>query len=215
MRTVDTKTHIVETSRHLFNSKGFGSVTNAAIAEATGRTEGNVWYHFKNKRDILEAISAQLVERFDVRRSLRPNPDGDIINEYANMLRVFADEIRDFRFLYRDQADFGEFSTQIRSIMPKLYSDTFDQFKLYFEVMIQQQLLENNPKQLDTILEASIIAIRYSLEIRREMGKANAPDSGGVRHSFELHIKLLESLLTPEASKRLRAELIDCNQPLT
>jgi len=206
---VDTKSHIKDTARRLFNETSFGATTSAAIAAAAGKTEGNIWYHFKSKRDIFDALCEELIERIEIRKSLRPAYGGNIMSEYANLLHVFVDELRDFRFLYRDQADYGKHSDHLLKSLPKIYEETLTQFRIFFDVMIKEKILADEPDQIETLLQASIIAIRYHLEIWREMGKSNSPGSGAVHEAFELHIKLFEHLLTPEAVEILRRELLD------
>jgi len=205
---ISTKTHIKETARRLFNETSFGATTTAAIAVAVGKTEGNVWYHYKSKRDIFRALSEDFIERMEARKSLRPTYGGNIMNEYANMLHFFVDELRDFRFLYRDQADYGEHSEHLRKYLPKVYEETLHQCRIFFDAMIKEKILANEPVQIETLLQASIIAIRYHLEIWREMGKPNTPGSGATHEAFELHIKLFEHLLAPEAVEILRQELL-------
>ena len=53
-----TRDRIVEAARRLFNERGYGEVTTAALASHLGTAEGNLRYHFKTKRALLEAIAA-------------------------------------------------------------------------------------------------------------------------------------------------------------
>jgi len=203
----DVKTYIVETALALFNEKGYGATTTAAIAEATGKTVGNLWYHYRTKGDLLDAISDLAIERFEERIAIRPLYGENILHEYAKMLRFFAKELRDFRFIYRDQSDYGESATKILNVTPRIYRETLAQFDLYFNIMIKEKYLTDNPDRIDVLMQASIIIIRYHLEIRRERGIENEPGSGAIQDA--LHLKLFEPLLTPEAINILRSELSD------
>ena len=51
-----TRERIVEQALLLFNEQGYGAVTTAALAAHCGIAEGNLWYHFKTKRALLDAI---------------------------------------------------------------------------------------------------------------------------------------------------------------
>jgi len=214
MAKIDTKVHITETALRLFNENGYGATTTAALAEATGKTEGNIWYHFKNKRALLDAITTEFVKRSFERTNLRPTYGGNIILEYAKLLHVFSDELRDFRFLYRDQADYGEHSDLLMSKIGEIYDNTFIQFQLYFDVMVDKKILTNKPDQISALMKASIIVIRYHLEIWRERGMENKSGSGAVQEAFELHVKLFEPLMTPEAVQMLRAAISDYDTAL-
>jgi len=214
MAKIDTKAHIIETALRLFNENGYGATTTAALAEATGKTEGNIWYHFKNKRALLDAITTEFVKRSFERTNLRPTYGGNIILEYAKLLHVFSDELRDFRFLYRDQADYGEHSDLLMAKIGDIYDNTFIQFQLYFDVMVDKKILTNKPDQISALMKASIIVIRYHLEIWRERGMENKSGSGAVQEAFELHVKLFEPLMTPEAVQTLRAAISDYDTAL-
>jgi len=57
-----TKARILETAIELFNEKGTKAVTTNHIAAAMGISPGNLYYHFRNKEEIVRAIFAQMHE---------------------------------------------------------------------------------------------------------------------------------------------------------
>jgi hypothetical protein len=57
-----TRDRILETALALFNKDGFAKVTTARIAAEVGISEGNLWYHFRTKRDLVVALWEQLAE---------------------------------------------------------------------------------------------------------------------------------------------------------
>lgn len=57
-----TKQRIIETAIELFNEKGTKSVTTNHISSAMGISPGNLYYHFRNKEEIIRAIFAQMHE---------------------------------------------------------------------------------------------------------------------------------------------------------
>lgn len=57
---LQTRAHIIETARKLFNQRGFNGVSIDEIMETAGLTRGGFYNHFKNK----EALYAEAVDSF-------------------------------------------------------------------------------------------------------------------------------------------------------
>jgi AcrR family transcriptional regulator len=57
-----TRERIIEGAIELFNAKGTKAVTTNHIAAAIGISPGNLYYHFRNKEEIIRAIFAQMHE---------------------------------------------------------------------------------------------------------------------------------------------------------
>ena len=55
-----TRDKIIETAIQLFNEQGTKGVTTNHIAAAVGISPGNLYYHFRNKEDIIRAIFEQM-----------------------------------------------------------------------------------------------------------------------------------------------------------
>ena len=55
-----TRERILEMARELFNEQGEANVTLAQIGERLGISEGNVWYHFHTKQDVIFALFTEL-----------------------------------------------------------------------------------------------------------------------------------------------------------
>ena len=93
-----TKDKIIETARELFNEKGTGQVSTNHIAEQAGISPGNLYYHFRNKADIIHAIFEQLTAYgFDeYQKVLQQYPAGTL----ESMEKTFA-MIQEFNWRYR------------------------------------------------------------------------------------------------------------------
>ena len=58
--STSTKKKIIATAVSLFNEKGTKAVSTNHIAEACGISPGNLYYHFRNKQDIIRAIFEEM-----------------------------------------------------------------------------------------------------------------------------------------------------------
>ena len=202
-----TRDRILITARDLFNADRFGNVTTADLAGACGIAEGNLWYHFKNKRALLEAISDLFLEDVEVRLAILPSAPETILKDYADMLTALMSEIRRYRFLYRDQADYGEHTDQLLQRLPGIYRDTLAQFQAFFHGMVKVGHLNLPAAQIPALATNSVIILRYHLEYLRERGEDSDQGSGAVRSAIQQHQTLFETALTPQARDLLLSAL--------
>ena len=63
-----TRTRILDISRDLFTAQGYGSTSIAQIAEKLGTSKAALYYHFKSKEEILDAL---LNEPFEAMKDFR------------------------------------------------------------------------------------------------------------------------------------------------
>jgi len=202
-----TKTRILPAARDLFNASRFGNVTTAELAAHVGISEGNLWYHYKNKRALLEALSDEFLEDVEQRLSLLPSGGPGILDEYAEMLAALSQEIRQYRFLYRDQADYGEHADRMIERLPGIYRDTLAQFRAFLLGMVKAGHLDLPSDRLEGLAINITLVLRYHLEFLRESGGDDAAGSGAVAGAIEQHLTLLDGSLTAAAQRGLQAAL--------
>lgn len=58
--TIDTKTRILDAALTLFNERGTANVTTNHIADALGMSPGNLYYHYRNKAEIVRGLFARI-----------------------------------------------------------------------------------------------------------------------------------------------------------
>ncbi|TXH73545.1 MAG: TetR/AcrR family transcriptional regulator [Lysobacteraceae bacterium] len=88
----------------MFNAQGEPNVTTNHIADELEISPGNLYYHFRNKDDIIEQLFARYEERMD--NALSP-PSGRLpeLEDIWLQLHLVFECIWDYRFLYRDLVD--------------------------------------------------------------------------------------------------------------
>jgi AcrR family transcriptional regulator len=99
-----TRQRILDASLALFNAQGEPNVTTNHIADELEISPGNLYYHFRNKDDIIEHLFQRYEERMD---SALIAPEGRLPNleDIWLQLHLVFECIWEYRFLYRDLVD--------------------------------------------------------------------------------------------------------------
>jgi len=94
-----TRERILETSLELMNREGEPHVTTADIADEMNISPGNLYYHFRNKDDII----GELYDAYE--RSVTPllaSPPAAEVEDLWFLLHLVFERMHEYRFLYRD-----------------------------------------------------------------------------------------------------------------
>ncbi len=204
-KTVSTRDRIVEEARRLFNAQGYGQVTTAALAAHLGMAEGNLWYHFKTRAALLDALGERFAEAIEARLTLRPGADP--VASYGALLRALMAEFRTFRFLYRDQRGYGEGAALIRANAPQWLERTFDQIEEHLAALVDAELLDWPRERLRDLAINATIILRYGLEHFLELGEPGGEGSGTVQRTLKRHLTLFEHRLAPQAAAAIHAAI--------
>jgi AcrR family transcriptional regulator len=96
-----TRQRILDTALMLFNRDGEPSVTTAHIADEMNISPGNLYYHFRNKDDIIgelyAAHEAALAPLLDI-----PPERSVSVEDLWLLLHLLFERMGAYRFLYRD-----------------------------------------------------------------------------------------------------------------
>ena len=105
--TLPTRERILDGALKLFNEKDENSVTTAQIAEFLGISEGNLWYHFRTKREIVFELFCRLEREVDKNLSRLPEENVDL-NDFMRYAARAFEYLWEYRFLFRDRYDRGK-----------------------------------------------------------------------------------------------------------
>jgi AcrR family transcriptional regulator len=98
---MNTRERIIEMAIRLFNEQGTGAVSTNHIAGALEMSPGNLYYHFRNKEEIIRAILERMIARweslyaFSMEHAPRLTDVQQIVTD--NFLLLW-----DYRFFYRE-----------------------------------------------------------------------------------------------------------------
>jgi len=98
-----TRDRIVETARELFNEEGASRVTTNHIAAAMTISPGNLYYHFRDKEEIIREIFARVVADFDTLYRV-PKDFSPTAAEFFGIFTRTCDLYYKYRFFYLELA---------------------------------------------------------------------------------------------------------------
>ena len=99
-----TRERVLETSLRLFNEFGEPNVTTTTISDEMEISPGNLYYHFRNKDQIVNDIFAQFERELQAMLAV-PAQRAVTVEDIWLYLHVLFEHIWKFRFFYRDLSD--------------------------------------------------------------------------------------------------------------
>lgn len=203
----NTSGEILETARVLFNRNGFGRVTMAEIAQIVGIAEGNLWYHFKNKRALLEAINSDFIDSAEMRMEIEPG-DGFVQDEFIDFQIKLAQELRCYRFMYRDQSEYGAHSPELEQQLPRIYGRTIEQYRLFVLKMREEGRIAINDSDIEMLCLTLVLIFRYGLEFVRESRISLEADNSPVVLGGRLQALVLSRFMPLQYSEEFETLLL-------
>lgn len=101
-----TRERILVTSLALLNNEGEPNITTIDIANEMDISPGNLYYHFRNKDDIIFELyllyEASILEVLNTPASLSAEDSQPNVMEFWSYLHLIFERIWEYRFLYRD-----------------------------------------------------------------------------------------------------------------
>ena len=116
---VKTRDRILKTALALFNQEGEDQVSTVDIAAVLGISPGNLYYHFRGKEVIIEALFDDFEEEMQQVLSAPVSRPLSIEDNWIFVYIVF-EEINDFRFFYYSLSSILERCPSLRPRMARL-----------------------------------------------------------------------------------------------
>ena len=128
----NTKNKILKSALKVFLKKGYSRTSLTDIAENAGFTRGAVYWHFKDKSEILERIISKFNKRFSYKQNVILESSLDPMNKIKEMINInlpllFSNkEFRDFIELtwFKTEIDQHKGLLQGKIEITKVFNDT-------------------------------------------------------------------------------------------
>ncbi len=130
-----TRENILHHALTLFNDEGYFRVTIRNIAQDLGMSSGNLNYHFKTRKEILEALYFTMADVFDQRVVSLPQRHLSFQNIWEDILQSMK-VMHQYRFIWVDLVHLVSESERIKNHFEKVLVDRKKGYSYLFEKLI-------------------------------------------------------------------------------
>lgn len=110
----NTKERILHIALREFNRHGSRAVTTNHIAKACGISPGNLYYHYKNKEEIIFSLFEKMISEWDDTPPDIENKSPDSILE--EQLEKTFDTVWEYRFMHRELASLLDRDAKLKAM---------------------------------------------------------------------------------------------------
>ncbi len=186
-----TRARVVEVALALFNERGADRVTIADIAAAAGINEGNLYYYFQKKEQLVLALfDVFAADVLAAAEELPADPANPL--SYAAYQRGWFELMWAYRFFYRDGAALRILAPGLRDGLAALRVRSQAAVRRVFDLMRVHGLMCASDEDVEVLIGNLWIVSSYWMDFRMA-------DGGGVvtREDLAWGLRQVERLAAP------------------
>ena len=197
MTSPSTRDRILQASLALFNAHGLPSVSTHRIAAELGISPGNLHYHFKTKRLIVE----WLFRRFDDRLAALDEAAETVraIDDLWLSLHLTFEAVNDYRFIYRDMAhlesDHAETAAKARALTARNLVGA----RALYAGLASAGVINASPEQVDMLALQTVFTTSAWLSFERLVSSRGASGESDTGFAAYYTLSLLSPYVDPTA----------------
>ena len=174
MRSQRTRSRVLAEALALFNERGERNVTAGTIAESLGISPGNLYYHFRNKDEIVATLMRRFEERMDLEPGMALDAPGAIEDLWL-YLHLTLEAIWEFRFLYRNLDDLAAREPRLRERFNRIAERKFHGVVAVCEALTRAKAMRATADEIRTLARNVLVVSTYWLNFQSLRGRA-APE---------------------------------------
>ena len=150
-KTLKTKERILQLSLQLFNERGERSVTTNHIAAELGMSPGNLYYHFRNKNEIIKELMEQY-QKETLEMLALPDDRPLDANDKIYYFQVLSSQLWAYRFLHRDVYHLVENNEDFRKLYPRFAGEVMQQGQKIYKAFVNAGLMEMSDSEIEALI---------------------------------------------------------------
>ncbi|HBD19725.1 MAG TPA: TetR family transcriptional regulator [Arenimonas sp.] len=187
-----TRQRILDASLAMFNEQGEPNVTTNHIADELEISPGNLYYHFRNKDDIIEQLFARYEERMD---TALVAPEGRLrdLEDIWLQLHLVFEAIWDYRFLYRDLVDILSRNRRLRLRFARILKRAADNATSGMRGLVQAGVMRASAAEVEATATNILVLATFWLNYASVRGDRDEHEA--IRRGIVQVMMLLSPLL--------------------
>lgn len=157
-----TRERILDLSLRLFNDFGEPNVNTTLIAEEMNISPGNLYYHFKNKDDIINCVFQQFEREIDQLLAVPADRSPNVEDAWL-FLHVLFELIWKYRFFYRDLNNLLANNRTLELKFKQLLAQKVKVARLLCDGLVRAGELQANAREIDALATNMVVVATYWL----------------------------------------------------
>lgn len=200
-QTLQTRALVLRSALDLFNERGAAAVTTHHIAEKAGISPGNLYYHFKNKEEIIRDLFRQ-IEIYDGKywhQKGPMNPEGN----FLKFLDFFFGSVWKYRFFFKEFSQLINSDDALKQAWQRAFLDLLSVMRTAAHFWTEAKMMREFESEdaVDAFIKNCWIILNFGSSF---MDVKNGKSS---KQSSQQIAKLLHHFLYPYHTPKGQAEL--------
>jgi AcrR family transcriptional regulator len=155
-----TRERILDVSLAMFNERGEPNVTTNHIADELEISPGNLYYHFRNKDDIVEHLFARYEARID---GVMVPPDERLptLEDIWLQLHMAFEVVWEYRFVYRDLVDLAARNRKLRMHFSRILKRASENIVAVLGGLARAEILRASREEIEATAENVLLVITF------------------------------------------------------
>lgn len=200
-----TRDRILQTSLRLFNEEGEPRITTNHIAAEMDISPGNLYYHFRNKDEIIALLFQQFERRM---KTILQVPERRVPNmeDMWLYLHLAFETIWEYRFLYRDLENILNRNRKLRTHFRRILERKMSTAAAICQGLVEARIMNATPDDITALTRNIAVVATYWLNFQSICANTTTPANESDHLAFGVYqvFALVNPFLNDEAQQLLR-----------
>lgn len=155
-----TRERILQTSLQLFNEYGAPRITTNHIADEMNISPGNLYYHFRNKDEIIYNLFMSYEKKISDALQVPQSRDLNMEDMWLYLHLVF-ESIWEYRFFYRDLDNIVSRSRKLRLRFKRILERKIKTAGAIFEGLVQTGIIKATAEEIQALATNVAVVATY------------------------------------------------------